>query len=81
MSCLPWLRGKLGHQDISLMEMSVQQKRGTACTRSSQRDCHKLINRELQILLKLCFPEDVSAGLAQTSVRASAPHPEAKRTW
>lgn len=76
MTCLPWLRGKLGHQDISLIEISLQQKRGTTCTRSSQRVCYELIDRELQILLKLFFPEDVSTGLVQTSAQASAPFPK-----
>lgn len=76
MTCLPWLRGKLGHQDISLIEISLQKKRGTTCTRSSQWVCYKLIDRELQILLKLCFPEDVSTGLVQTSAQASAPSPK-----
>lgn len=40
--------------------------------------CYKLINGELQILLKLHFLEDVSADLAQTSAQASAPHLKAK---
>lgn len=40
--------------------------------------CYKLINRELQILLKLCFLEDVSADLAQTLVQASAPPPQSQ---